>query len=286
MNHSGIKSALPFAALSCAQHSVCTLRLTNTYLKYIYTYITKCKYFDQDDRHEFILYFYPILNKALHSFRYKGVPFEHYLSFLVSRRIKTFLKNKLKANDLSNITSTIFQSHEPPYSVTATPSPEINSRIKKILAISAMGKIENNAARKRFLFFIAKKAKDLTVDDIELASHLTDYKQNWLQDKLCELKQELQQKEERLKRYIERKNRLFLKTILLEKKILTEVDHKQKQILNKKLRKTNNHFKSILNRISKTSLSPSHREIAEVLNIPKGTIDTSLYKLKHLIKSG
>ena len=284
MNHTGAKSVPCFAALSCAQHSINTYKLINTYLKYIYAYITKCKYFDQDDRHEFILYFYPILSKALRSFRYRGIPFEHYLSFLVSRRIKTFLKNKVKAKDLNAITSTLFHSHETPHSVSDVPAHEINLRIKKILDIGARGKIENNAARKRFLFFIAKRVKDLTVDDIELASHLTDYKQAWLHNKLCELKQELKQKEERLARYIERKNKLFLKTILLEKKILKEVDHKQKQILHNKLRATHNHFRSILKKISKTSLSPSHREIAAVFNFPKGTIDTSLYRLKHLLK--
>ncbi len=285
MNHTGVKNALPYAAFSCAQQSIDKLKLINTYLTYIYTYIGKCKYFDQDDRHEFILYFYPVLKKALYTFRYKGVPFEHYLSFLVSRRIKTFLKNKLNAKDLRNITAAIFQSHESPRTATHTSPHEINSRVKKILAISAMGKIENNAARKRFLFFIAKKVKDLTLDDIEFASYLTDYKQNWLHYKLYKLKQELKEKEERLTLYIERKNKLFLKIILLEKKILKEIDYKQKQILNNKLIKTNNHFKSILEKISKTSLSPSHREIAKALNIPKGTIDTSLYKLKYLIKS-
>ena len=71
----------------------------------------------------------------------------------------------------------------------------------------------------------------------------------------------------------------------LEKKILKETDQKQKQILTKKLMKAHYQFNSMLKRISKASLSPSHREIAKVLNIPKGTIDTSLYRLKYLIKN-
>jgi hypothetical protein len=285
MNYSGVKNALPYPGFNYTQQNLDSLKLINTYLLYIYTYICKYKNFDQDDRHEFILYFYPTLRKALHTFRYKGIPFEHYLTFLVSRRIKTFLKNKMRAKELKNITNIIFQSHKSPSLSPCYPQYEINNRIKKILAISARGKIQNNAARKRFLFFIAKKAKDLTLDDLELVSQLTDYKQNWLHDKMFELKRNLKQREKRLNLYIERKNKLFLKVILLERKIFKESDSTQKQILHKKLKKINKHYTSILKKINKISLSPSHREIAQVLDVPKGTIDTSLYKLKYLLRN-
>jgi hypothetical protein len=258
--------------------------LINAYLTHIYKYIRRYKYFDADDCHDFILYFYPTLIKALQNFRDMGKPFEYYLSFLITRRVKTFLKRKLHSKELAHTSASLYALNGRLYTESAEPEPEPDPRIKKILEINNKGKIDNQAARKRFLLYAVKRADDLTPEHVEMVAALTRCEEQWLRRIVFRFKSELESKQKRLSRYVRRKNSLFVQKIMLEKKIRRELNRENKIELRNELRKTNELFKEVLRRIRRLSMSPSHREMAGALSIPKGTIDTSLSRLKHLIK--
>ncbi len=259
--------------------------LVNRYLIHIYKYICRYKYFDMDDCHDFILDFYPTLTKALHRFRNVGIPFEHYLSFLIGRRVKTFLKQKLRIKDLKYLNAFFYPVNDSPSDDIKCADAEIDPKVKKILEINDKGKIDNKAARKRFLFYAAKRADALTPEHIELIAALTNCERRWLEQAVFTLKAQLADKKEHLCRYIQRKNKLFLHKLLLEKKIRREIDPIKKQEQTGLLRKVDRQIRHIRRKISGLVISPSHHDLAKTLNFPKGTIDTALYRLKYLIKS-
>jgi hypothetical protein len=284
MQHAMARQNTPHPASGCGTNYRPSPELVNRYLIHIYNYVRKYKYFDMDDCHDFILDFYPTLIKALQGFRNMGVPIEHYLSFLIGRRVKTFLKRKLHINDLSYLNAFFYPANDPLAADIKHPDAEVDPRIKKILEINDKGKINNKAACKRFLFYAAKRADELTPEHIEMIAALTNCEQLWLEQAVTALKAELAGKKKRIRLYIQRKNKLFLHRLLLEKKIRKEIDPIKKQEQEGRLRLVNAQLRRIHSKINGLAVSPSHHDLAKTLNFPKGTIDTALYRLKYLIK--
>jgi len=161
----------------------------------------------------------------------------------------------------------------------------LDAKIRKILAIEKNGIITNKAAGKRLLFYVAARANELSPENIEFISRITGFNNDWLCGRIAQLKRGMENKDRRINHYIERKNRLFCRVILLEKKLIRETDNGQKEIILRQLKKTKALFTAGLKKIERATTYPSHREIAAILGVPKGTVDTSLYRLKNIAES-
>jgi hypothetical protein len=94
------------------------------------------------------------------------------------------------------------------------------------------------------------------------------------------LRANLYKQELRLHRLYRRQNKVFTKIILLQRDLLWEADPEAKAELALRLCELRRALRSVQRKIRHVRLHPSNREIAELLQIPKGTIDTSLYWLR------
>jgi DNA-directed RNA polymerase specialized sigma24 family protein len=72
---------------------------------------------------------------------------------------------------------------------------------------------------------------------------------------------------------------------LLERDLLLEVEPDLRSELVLSLNELRGRLRSLQRKTRRVRLHPSNREIAELLDIPKGTIDTSLYWLRRQLRN-
>ena len=78
----------------------------------------------------------------------------------------------------------------------------------------------------------------------------------------------------------EKRNCQFCRLFQLHQKLHYEADNAEKEVITARIEKTKSRICK-LNRILKSiTQMPAHRDIAEIMGIPKGSVDSGLYYLK------
>jgi len=246
----------------------------------IYNYPSGKHRTDEDDCGEFYLFFYPRLLRTLEHFQDRGKPFEWYFNSVLRWHYKVYCSRKHK--DQTNWAIARNQlfwelpEEDWPPSVPA-PSP---CGAGKIIAIDRFGGSRESTWRKRILFLALKNARHLDDRAISWIMDLTGVAEETLIAMVERLRANLYKRELRLHKLYKRQNRIFTKIFLLQRDLLWEVDPQIKADLALSLCELRTTLRALQKKIRRVRLHPSNREIAELLEIPKGTIDTSLYWLR------
>jgi hypothetical protein len=125
-----------------------------------------------------------------------------------------------------------------------------------------------------------KNARQLDDSAVSWISELTGVAEDHLMGLVERLRANLYNRELRLHKLYRRQNKIFTKIFIIQQDLLREVDPKIKAELVLSLCKLRRTLRSVQKKIRRVRLHPSNREIAELLQIPKGTVDTSLYWLR------
>ncbi len=238
----------------------------------IYRYPQRKYGWGEDDCSEFYLFFYRRIMRIIRNYNDVGRNFEAYLYSSLKWQFRIYSRKRLlcdrdwKYSSLKEFWNT---ADEP-----AGAEPE------GMLLEDYPGIIRGKADSRHYILYILKQAVTVCEEDIVKAAAVTGYSYDWLGKKVCEIRSLLFKKEKRLTVLRERRNRAYYKLILLEEElhdssVSDSIDYCMERIV--RLKKT---MKDAQTAISKIKLSPSNRELADIIKIPKGTIDSSLYSLK------
>jgi hypothetical protein len=154
------------------------------------------------------------------------------------------------------------------------------------MPIDRFGSSRENTCRQRILFLALKNARHLDDSAISWISGLTGIGEDHLMGMVERLRASLYKRELRLHKLYRRQNKIFTKIFLFQRDLLWEVDPEIKSELAFSLCELQTTLRSVQRRIRRVRLHPSNREIAELLRIPKGTVDTSLYWLRQRLIEG
>ncbi|MBN2536297.1 MAG: hypothetical protein JXB88_25670 [Spirochaetales bacterium] len=263
----------------------CTL-LDDLCLK-IYRY-PKAKYgLSDDDCGNFYLFFIPKLKKIAQTYKNAGSTFETYFNSVLFWKLKAYL-NKQSVFNHTWKTSALYDFWEPEQKGNSVLKIYLqiveDSTLADIFMINRNGKMKNEAGKKQFLLFILKKAKDLDLEDISFISNITGYDYYWLIEIVEKLKDSLSCQFQRLARFRARRNRAFWRLKFFEKQLNNETDKRQKARLKEKIERARETMKTAMDIISRIRLAPTHRKIAALFNVPKGTIDSLFLRLRKKLK--
>lgn len=253
----------------------------------IYRY-PKVKYgLTDDDCSSFYLFFVPKLKKIVQTYKNTGNTFETYFNSVLFWRLKSYLK-KRKIFRYTWKTSTINDLWVPEQKSNSVIEIYLhiteNDTLADIFMIDETGRIKSKAGKRQFLLFILKKVKDLDLDDISFLSRITGYDIYWLTDIVENLKDSLSRQFIRLARFRARRNRAFWRLNFLEKRIKSEADEWKKDRLKAKIERARETMKTAIDVISRIRLSPTHKKMAALFNVPKGTIDSLFLRLRKKLK--
>jgi hypothetical protein len=150
----------------------------------------------------------------------------------------------------------------------------------KILDVFNLNQSPRHVYQRRFLFWILKYAHYLDDDDIGTISVLTGYDRQWLSGIVLDLRRRIRVKEERLEKLQNQRSRFFYRARFLEDRTRRQTELAARAKDEQRLQRTNHSLALVRERISRIPLAPTNRDIGEVLDVPKGTVDTALYWLK------
>jgi hypothetical protein len=246
----------------------------------IYNYPSGKRQASEDDCGDFYLFFYPRLLRTLSKFQDRGKPFEWYFNSVLRWHYKVYRSRKKKDQTRWAVARSVL-FWELPEAGMAVSAPVVSSdEGKRIIPLDRFGNSRENTCRRRILFLALKNARHLDDSAISWISGLTGIEEEHLIGMVERLRANLYKRELRLHKLYKRQNKIFTKIFLFQRDLLWEVDPEIKADLALSLCELRTKLRSLQRKIRRVRLHPSNREIAELLQIPKGTIDTSLYWLR------
>ena len=248
---------------------------------YVYDFPRRTKRWNQELCSDFFVFVHPRLKKLADSFVFAGAPFEAYLNVSLKHQMNSFLA-KMREEEIKE---TMFCK------MCASGSLDEEGALYKIYdsfnyeisepEIKYRNKIGQSRTRRR-LFFLALSHPD-QLDDASIAqlAAATGYSPDYISDCCLAVKEKVHGKRESLQRLRERKNGLYFQILVVQDKIINEPDLEKRLWLEDQIQKLRLRIERVSKKINaKASCLVSHQDLAEVLGVSKGTVDSSLFYLK------
>ncbi len=260
---------------------------------FVYNYPLKTCRWQEDACSDFFCFFYPKIEKMIESFEIREVPFEAYLLKSIRMQLKTFAVRKKKGQiKQCMLRNTIFwqyfervcgyccyEEERSYYSVPETIS-SIKNRLEESLRINEEGVIINKTLKKRITMLMLKNIESIPAEQLAVMAQLTGCSINWLEKCRQELKIKTDRRMSRKKLISERRNRLFCRMYQMHQLYKYETDPEEKEIITEKIGKTKNRISELNRTLKNISQNPTHKDVASMMGIPKGSVDSGLYYLK------
>ena len=249
--------------------------------RFVIEYPGKYYKWDQDACSDFYLFFYKRLIKLIDGFEYRGISFKALLKNTISWQMTSFYhRNKNSTNMSFCVRYDNFIQAETVCDSEPQRDLELAEPVKKRLGMTADGRIANACLCRRLLMLTLKNA--YYVDDLYLAkiAELTGCGLSWLSDAVQELRERGEQRRIRLETYGIRANKAYLEICQIHRELGLCSEYSEEQKLRKKLPSVRTRMQRACRGKNSVLINPTNREIAEIMKIPKGSIDSGLYLLK------
>ena len=247
----------------------------------------------EDDGGEFFLFFYPRLMRTLQRFQDQGRPFEwylhsvlrwHYLGYVrwKKRRERCWAAGALPALWEPQLVygpavdGPIVEPQNEAFGLPGWLGPEMAD----LFHLQAGTCLRKPADRKRLLIWALKQVRSLREPDLEKLAAWTGTGVERLRALCAGLQERLERRERRLGLLAERRNRAFTTLQLAQQALAGEAEPAGRTRLAGRADRARRCLRRSQERMARVPLQPSNRELAQVLGLPKGTVDTSLYWLK------
>jgi hypothetical protein len=242
----------------------------------IYNYPTRVNILTEEDKSEFYLSFYNRIEGLIKNFTYKGVPFETLLNQTLKWHIKTYLT---KMKNEKKLMAVNIQEEEIKIRDLLSYSPESKSRLCTEVIL------KNKASKKRLLFLVLMDSPNISDCELKTFSELTEYEYEWLLYLKDTLNNRLFKRSKRLTMLREKRNNTYMKMLYKQTRYSEESDPDEKKHLLEQLQRLKKRLNDTRYEISRVPSRPTHGEIAELLKVPKGTVDSGLYYFRKRYKS-
>ena len=234
----------------------------------------KLERWDRDKLLEFLSWFYPSIRNAIDTYRDCGSSFDAYLNSLVhwaslGYRIRNFEEDAMESAYWTERAVESTRDPEATYEpdiqdeAEAPPTPEIRKR-RQVLALTL-----------KCCMFVSddlcgRIAPALSMQPAELRTKIGD------------LRTRVQSRYWRRKECEEKAATQYYRCIVLKAKIDASAEGSARRSkYERSLAFARKRLKNLRREISKIPIEASNKEVADVLGVPKGTVDASIYFLKH-----
>lgn len=256
----------------------------------VYEYPRRRCRWDEDSSSEFFARVYPKIRGMIERFRYMGRPFESYLTSTLMFQVRSFATERRKGElewEAASCPAVQPDLAEPPAPLEVV-RPEgtgswvaLDPPLREALCIGADGTIGSEAARRRFLILCLKSAHLFSDDDTEAIARIACRPVEEIASMIERLGERRRKKLDRVETYTGRRNRAFYQLRLVEMRLAREVDPRKRALLEQRSARLGRTVRSCQRVVARIQLAPSHREIGEVLGVPKPTVDSTIHRLKH-----
>ncbi|MBN1647793.1 MAG: hypothetical protein JW874_07160 [Spirochaetales bacterium] len=235
---------------------------------------------------DFYTFFYPLIERIVNRFSYRNSAFEAYLNTYLRYNLKRFIIRQKKQEKYFDIIDHHLLWHRPysEFDYVSENELEIDSKAGTILGINKNGVIMSESFRKRYLYLVLKNTGRINSEMKEKSCQMLDMEPEQLDTMMDRLNHGIEKRLKRFNMLSERRNLYVSRIFEYQKRLLNEDCPTEKNrlrnqlmILKKRLGRTNNE-------ISRVQTSPTYREISEILDVPKGSVDSGIYYLRNRLE--
>ncbi|MCX7788238.1 MAG: hypothetical protein N2442_11140 [Spirochaetes bacterium] len=267
---------------------------------YVYQFPLKFKYCSEEDCAEFFLSFHTRIPYIIDHYQEQGKGIEAYLRTCLKWHMKTYLKSKLKADRVQQFAFSEWKlmvpswveeetigldicESSPPFQKVPKgrkPGKESGKRKKAVKTQVGSDPTVTEKQAKKLLLLSLKAAYDLEDRTIETIAQSIGMNQEVLFHLIEVTRTTLLKKEERFRLLQERRSKLYFRICSLQEEMDRCTNGLAKEMIIQRLSRLKYYFEKLQMKLSHHYLCPTHRKVAEILGIPKGSIDSMLYYLK------
>ena len=257
----------------------------------VYGFPKKNSQCSEEDCAEFYLSFHRRIKRLVDRYRYVGRNFETYLHSCLCWHMKSFIRRRICANRREKMLlqegyftldsyrrDSEFRETSPGFFPEVPPCNKIGP-----FALSDRGLPKKQSELKQIILLALKSTKDLNDTSIEKLSVVSGIHRDLFFHFIEVLRLTMCRRTDRIRRLQDRRTRNFFRILCL----LEERNHcsRQERILGLdfRIQQERLRFEKAGNDLSRVPKSPPHREIARILGIPKGSVDSCFYYLKKSI---
>lgn len=239
---------------------------------------------DEDDCGDFYLYCQPRLQEAVDRFQDQGRPFEAYLRSVLTWQFSTYYRAKERRESAWRLARTPVL-WDADASALAAGEPGAPDRDAADQAASDQAAPEpagldddGGVTRRRVLFAVLKNCHRLP--DTQVSAWAGLCRRADLPALIGQARRVSAGSQRRWRRLSERSNHAYAIARLLEGQLRTATGGERRRHLEQRLRRVRGAAATARAEARAVRLGPSNRQIAQLLGIPKGTVDTGLFWLK------
>jgi hypothetical protein len=235
----------------------------------------------KDDCMDYLSWFYPRLSRAIDSYKNNGATFESYLGTLIrwsAREYRSRLENQITAEQMvwmAKLSDVHVHEEEPDYFIqngdTHSPGPEIKP-------------VKNP---RQILMLILKCYHYCSDDFLNRLAPSVGIEKNKLKQMVDTLRRQRIRQDETNRLMRERIHSQYYRCVVYEKRLGTLSENSVMYGKTKiQLQKARQRLETMRKRLAKLKMEATNLQIAKILGIKKGTVDSNLHALKTRMQGG
>ncbi len=275
---------------------------------YVYYRYPSRKSLTEDERSDFFLYFFPKIPSLIERFVYTGKPFDAYLNTSLKWQLKTFRAGRFQREKRYRCVgrSLFWYSAEEgdpftafgeqPFPRPAAPVPfdrgralenaDIPWRIRRAFRIGKDGLIHDPPCQRRLLLLILKSAYQIEPEQVEILAVIGGFEPELILSLVDCLRARVFRREPRFRELDVRRNLALSRLFRAEESLFRAADPRERERLSDLIADSRSRLSGYLKELRNLITCPTNREVAELLGIPKGTVDSALYNVKKALEPG
>ncbi len=246
-------------------------KVRNMILEEAFDHLRRCSRKGEDEVSEFLLVFHTRIEGMLNRFRFQGLPFRHFLLRSLRWQWNTFRTERSRLRRQSWIALEKVWD-EPSHDVLTEPSP-VPWELQRAPSLTP-------SSRKRLVLLALKAAPYLDEQHLETISQHTGVELAWLQACQHRLRGSVERRWGRSEELVKKRSEAFYRRLMAEDDARREVDPERRLIHEHRARLYQSRLANLSRQQRILNTAPTHRELARLLGMPKGSVDSSLHHLK------
>lgn len=248
----------------------------------IYLYPKRNPRCTEEDCAEFLLSFYPRIPALVSRYRDLGSDFKTYLQSCLRWHMRSYICRRLHGVRKERIL--LQEGCLSCAEIGEGRIPEENEEPEAPFLISPNGRLKNKRNIKQLIFLVMKCANTIGDPSIEHVAALTGIHRDVIHHLVEALRISMSRRTERIRLLEERRSRNYFRIRLLreERKNCSVPLHMAR--LDRKISREQKNYATNSRLLARVPKAPSHSDIARILGMPKGSVDSGFHYLKKYVR--
>ncbi len=260
----------------------------------VYEYPKRHYGFRADDCGEFLIFFHANLLRLIARYRDSGRSFEAYLYGTLKWQIRTFGRNRRRSATRFELVNhrDLWEEVHPRYYAARQEAAEETLFVQEgipeiaptpLFETDATGRLSDPTMRRRVTILALKACVSIDDELIAAVAGITGHDAAWLHDRVDMARACMYRRNERLSALQEHRVKAYFSLRRIHDAILTTPAQTRSAGDARAIAVCHRRLRNLEREIGSVPRVPTNGEVAEILGIPKGTVDSSLFYLKRAL---